>query len=311
MTAGTTKTLVNVVGGFVIVCVALSILILTIHFVTKSAASNSLAATPNMSGSFSHQICNDAYQTETHYDKENPPYIDIRLKDGCFGGFVGLPAKWQTWQTQMLGSDPTDWVAYWAAGVTQPVGPYSATQANSKSITLSVPQGQLRLQGKGTLRFYRITGDMHSTPAPATPPERAESGLPAAPPQPQKPLHPAEPSLGASTEYSMVVEQCVRNGERIDCRGYVKNKMDEPMQLELKRGNSVDDMGNSVPFSAYNGSWAFDSGNRQKLIPSVRMNFSIKIQNPHMKAKTLALDLTTDWRGSDNELIFKDIPIEQ
>jgi len=121
----------------------------SLHFETAPAA-------PTLN--YTTMICDNAYQTETHHDDEDIPYFDVVLHEGCFSGFVSTPTKWRTWQGQILHNQPDAWAAYWFGGWPKPYGPYPMNQINSDQIHFDyTPSNRVRLQGKGTLRFYRIT----------------------------------------------------------------------------------------------------------------------------------------------------------
>jgi hypothetical protein len=115
----------------------------------------SSAEQQNPHRNYSPQICEDAYKSTTQ-NENNPDHFDIALHEGCFSGFVSIPKDWRQWQEQLLGDDPTVWVAHWYRGWPEPRGPLSQNQVNNVVQTEMVPSYQLRLQGRGTLRFYRV-----------------------------------------------------------------------------------------------------------------------------------------------------------
>jgi hypothetical protein len=111
---------------------------------------------------FSNRICPDAYASEVHHDNDLIPYFDVNLGSECFSGFIGFPRQWQRWQIQMLGNNNDDWYMIWFRGWNGPKGPFTAQQANNGNLEFgNVPSSygliQARVEGKGTLRFYRIT----------------------------------------------------------------------------------------------------------------------------------------------------------
>jgi hypothetical protein len=95
-----------------------------------------------------HTICPDAFNEDLDFSKKDIRYFDVKLREGCFGGFVHLPSSWHTWEDQPIGDQQGYWIAYWIANEANSRGPF---YPNSKSVlNLSVT----RLQGHGTVRFY-------------------------------------------------------------------------------------------------------------------------------------------------------------
>lgn len=135
-------------------------------FQLSSAPAPALTTASHLSWRYTSRICDDASQTEDHRAENlNPPYIDITLREVCFGGFVAIPDAWTTWQTQLLHNDSSDWVAEWYRGWTSPAGPFSHAEVDAGRNTFNaLPSKFLRLEGKGTLRIYRVTGQGATTP---------------------------------------------------------------------------------------------------------------------------------------------------
>lgn len=111
---------------------------------------------------YSPLLCEDAFETEKFY--ENPSYnlthIDITLKDGCFGGTVTLPQQsWRLWAMQLLHNDRSSWVAFWWEGRPNPEIPDGLVEFNQKATASALENfpKRFRLQGKGTLRIYRVS----------------------------------------------------------------------------------------------------------------------------------------------------------
>jgi hypothetical protein len=93
-------------------------------------------------------ICPDAFDEDLDFSKKNIRYFDVKLHEGCFGGFVHIPGSWHTWETQPVGDQSGYWIAFWIANESNARGPF---YLNSKyNLTLNVT----RLQGHGTVRFY-------------------------------------------------------------------------------------------------------------------------------------------------------------
>jgi hypothetical protein len=148
-----TKRAVNVAAGLVIIVLAFFALRSCFRTEPKPQAQ----AQPSVN--YTQNICEDAYKTENHrYENENPEYIDVILREGCFSGYVSIPKAWTDWQRQMLHPASDDWLAMWYQGWQAPAGPYWAGTVNSQRIQFQdVPTKLVRLEGKGTLRIYRIT----------------------------------------------------------------------------------------------------------------------------------------------------------
>jgi hypothetical protein len=276
--------------------------VMFLHIVHYLAHRNDM---PHMTfGSYRPLICENAYQTEDHhYETQNPPYIDSPpLTEGCFSGFIGIPKKWKSWQTQMRGSNAGDWVAEWYAGWNAPVGPFTQAQINSGRINFNNVGYTVRFQGKGALRIYRITGDMNSTSAPSGKRQTTE---------PEKDPPPILPHSGANKDYSFVLEQCERNGEAIDCWGYATNKTDAATRhLHFKDSHAQDDEGHPFFLGIITGGFRFDNGFQQKLLPGAKTRFYVRVADPHMNVKKVTLALNVSWAGRYDSLIFNDVPVQ-
>jgi hypothetical protein len=113
---------------------------------------------------YSYAICDDAYKTDVRHDNETIEFFDVKLHDGCFSGYVGLPKNWQTYQGQLLHNDPSAWVAEWWSGWDHPIGPFTSGQLDSPDWqSMRVPSNHVRLQGRGTMRFYCTVGNCPSS----------------------------------------------------------------------------------------------------------------------------------------------------
>lgn len=160
MSAEDAKRLVNAGAIGVIILI---VIVATVFFIRRArpTASHTPAAPLN----YTRNICDDAYQSEHDYSRVNPPYFDIPLRDGCFSGFYHLPEKWQTWQLQFRQGQQGVWVSEWYAGWMNPAGPFGQAQVDAAVLPAgTVPSRQVRFEGKGILRIYRVTGDMNNIP---------------------------------------------------------------------------------------------------------------------------------------------------
>jgi hypothetical protein len=126
-------------------------------------------------------------------------------------------------------------------------------------------------------------------------------------------LTPTNPTSDTSgLGYTLVLEQCYRAGESIRCWGLMTNTTDAAERPRLWEATAFDDEGNSVnvPY----GGLSFSNGaDEQRILPSVPTKVFIRIDDPHVSAKTLALDLHLQWQdeGARNEhLVFKGIPVQ-
>jgi hypothetical protein len=249
---------------------------------------------------YTRMICDNAYESERHYEKQNPPYIDIPLTDKCFSGFIGIPKKWKSWQTQMKGSNAGDWAAEWYNGWNNPAGPFTAAQINSGRINFNNVSYEARFQGKGTLRMYRITGDTRPTSPGTSSAEMEETG-------PDTP--PILPTSGGNEGYSFVMERCARSGEAIKCWGYATNKTDATSDLHFKDSHAVDDEGHSFFVGIIGGGFHFANDIHEKLSPGTKTRFFVKVPDPHMNVKKLTLQLNTEVAGNYDHFVF-DVPVQ-
>jgi hypothetical protein len=136
------------------------------------------------------------------------------------------------------------------------------------------------------------------------------------PPEPVKKyvLTPVSPTTDtAGLGYNISVKQCYRAGEHIECWGLMTNSTDAAERPRLWGGTAFDDEGNSVSLD-YVGCFAFSTGSDvQRLLPGIPAKFFIKINDPHLNAKMLALDVHLQWSdygARDEHLMFKDIPVQ-
>jgi hypothetical protein len=113
-------------------------------------------------------VCEDAFQSDkdmrgtwegNHHDYDKVRYVDIELKEGCFGGMVTLSDRWSTWRMQMLHNDQTAWVSFWYGGQPQPTKVFTLNEINQNPETMSRGANfmSFRLQGKGTLRIFTLS----------------------------------------------------------------------------------------------------------------------------------------------------------
>lgn len=265
---------------------------------------------PTQSAStYTRLICENAYSTEKHYDDKNIPYVDVDLVDKCFSGYIGLPKKWTGFQGQMLHPSSDDWVAEWFAGNYNPAGPYTAELINSmkmnpQQVTSSM---NVRLQGKGKIRFYCITG--------CPEPSAATINEPAGLPQSSGPLVPDEtparqlaitkvlPMSGESGDLHVEIDQCEKlPPNHINCFGYIVNQSDNLGSFDVYRIKGTDDDGNTIDASGWN--------TRGSLMPGVRQKFIFKMNDDYQKVQSVNVECTIVWRNQGLTYAFKDIPVQ-
>lgn len=254
-------------------------------------------------------ICENAYSTETHYEEDNREYIDIKLTPGCFSGFVAVPDKWKTWQGQLLGDQPTDWVAEWYAGWNGPAGPWSEGQINSGKVDLVRTTRKLRAEGQGTLRLYRITGDESQTKEGAGSKGDNEGSSPAGLAKKIARTR-IGPLSGANDRYAFYLEECARNGESIACEGLVENQTDAATELSLGFGSQcTDDEGHTMGVNDFR----YSNTTSLKLLPNVKTRFFVRVYDPHMNVKTISLQLSARWDNRADprdEMVFEHVPVQ-
>lgn len=298
-----------------IVMVLFGVLALAVVFIVwkaKHPASPSTSAKkvdPHLA--YHPAICFDAYKTENHrYEKLNPRKIDIdldALEPGCFSGFISLPDAWLAWEGQI--KDDDGWLALWCDGDINPMGPWSATQVNSRTVSYECHSKRLRVQGRGKLRIYATRQSGHPAPEDDDGTRRDRDDLDASPPRPSKTIVRTriDPISGANEHYSFYLEECSRSGEVIDCSGYAENNTDAATDLALVRGRCTDDEGNSIDIHNFN----FSGNMILKLVPNVKARFTLRVDDPHMRLKVITLQLATHF-GNENwdEIVFNPVPVQ-
>lgn len=111
-----------------------------------------------------NRVCPDAWNDQAsrvnQYDEEDIPYFDVTLRDGCFSGYVRRPNDWQYSGEEFLTNDPNDYIAFWYNGWPKPSGPWGPHNIPDFRYVPGrepgSPYSEFRLQGHGTVRFYKI-----------------------------------------------------------------------------------------------------------------------------------------------------------
>lgn len=291
MNAADTKRLIRL-GA---VCVAVLLVAgATILFVWRAPHIAGRATASPLPINYTRNICDDAYETEKNYAKVNPPYIDVPLQDGCFSGFIHLPEKWNSWQVQFRPGGV--WMAEWYGGWNNPAGPFTADQVSAAQLPGgTMPSREVRYQGKGTLRIYRLTGDMSNTTAPGDL-ARAQPAAPAHDPAPTL------PDLGASKDYRFVLEQCSRSGEKIECWGYMTNETDTTANVWLHQMRATDDEGHLFAAESLRTNLS-----DEKLLPGVKVRWTAVFPDGHMNASAFTpLQLKVHFEEDGGRLLDND-----
>lgn len=98
------------------------------------------------------KICDDAFTENLDHTNDAISYFDVKLREGCFGGFITVPKIWKgDWHTQPVGDATGYWEAVWPEGRSQGLGPYKANDPTTLNLSSSA---HFRAQGHGTTRYY-------------------------------------------------------------------------------------------------------------------------------------------------------------
>jgi len=279
---------------FVLACVIVGATA-SIRMTTRLVAPPPKVAT--LSLNFQVRVCDNAWQNEIHHEDDDTDHVPVTLHEGCFSGYVNLPKTWKAWWVQPSGDQTGDWIAYWMPG-NNPIGPYLPNQAYQIP---GIPL-QLRVQGHGKYVFYSNVKVSH--PANSEPKEKSIQ------PRPASGLHSAiSPTSGASAHYSLLLQECRRDGEKILCSLKATNNTDARTQLWLHPGESkaVDDEGNQASMTIT------VSGNDNHLLPGVPLNYELQIADNHQNAKVLTILIKASFYigpEETEEIIYKDVPIQ-
>lgn len=276
-------------------------------------------------------ICDDSYLTTTSYEDKNPPFIDFRLHQGCFTGWITLPAAWQSWQTQFLQDQTKPWVMEWWDGWQNPISSVDNQHFPNIWSSTQVPAKRLRLQGSGMFRFYR-TSMIHDQPD--TPPitfehapvqTQVRTATPAQPPaQPMAEKTPQPPRTeirrttpmlnrqaaeGAQDEILISMEYCERvDPESIGCWAYVSNLAAKALRVTLYRIDVVDGKGNTFSLNS-SGQEDLSTGRVTFNIPAgSRAKYVFKVPDKDQDVRTLTLYLDVS-NPRELEYTFRDIPV--
>lgn len=297
------------IGAVLIVLAAIPALFyLTTHFKGRITipspfpASTASTSPQQPARNYTNGICDGAYGTDFRHDDETIKFFDVKLQDGCFSGFVGLPKNWTHWQAQLLHNDPNAWVAEWWGGWDKPLGPFTNVQLLSPERSAwYVPSNLVRLQGKGTIRFYCVTGN-------------CPENQPGAESSPRRSSKPIPPVSNTSPNLDVVMDECHREAvPMLKCSGHISNKTDYLLKVAVGNSPVVDDDGNDVgvtPGMSMNHIQFTGDGGFTRLMPQVSTKFEFTLEDNYVKVRTLSM--TLNFRvGTDEEqmFFFKDVPV--
>jgi hypothetical protein len=133
------------------------------------------------------------------------------------------------------------------------------------------------------------------------------------PPPPPKPVHFTAPTSGADSEFTMMMGNCERLSDRIECSGMIKNTTDAPSLVYLMDSTAVDDEGRSFFLGSFLGSnIRFDQGTMEKLMPNVNTRFIVDVPDAHENVKAVNLQINTQWGEGERpgHVIFENIPVQ-
>jgi hypothetical protein len=210
---------------------------------------------------FTYNLCDDAFKTEDHhYAKRNPPSLEVRLKPGCFSGFVELPVAWRGWRSQFVGPfEGDEWGAAWWKNDPHPTKIFTPNEIASDPSSPQRTTKEVRLQGKGKMLFYRVQDDGTPTDeseanapktnvAPKTESGNSASPAPKVAPIPP-PVGPAIETMTGSMRFGFY--PCIRVADAVQCRGYIRSEYPKQQQYRLSMPMTFlsDDAGRRYPAS--------------------------------------------------------------
>lgn len=138
-------------AGLVIVILIVCGVALDRYHVTRDMQTSRLTYRPA-------KVCDSAWQDDANrlnqHGDQHLAYFDVELVPGCFSGYASIPDDWTEWNHQFMNQTKEDYVAFWFKGVSGPYGPFTAPQ-NAQELN-HWPSREFRLQGHGTLRFYKV-----------------------------------------------------------------------------------------------------------------------------------------------------------
>jgi len=94
------------------------------------------------------RICENQYDQDLDFSNLKDNHFTVKLTEGCFGGWVHIPAWWKYYVIDANGDAKDYWIAYWFEHQQHGTTIFRA----SDHTTLN--PGLFRLQGHGTALFY-------------------------------------------------------------------------------------------------------------------------------------------------------------
>jgi hypothetical protein len=138
----------KILTGIAVVMIFQSALTLILN---RQGTSVTPTATTSARANYGPQVCDNAFHSDIHHEKDVLDHFTVDLGEGCFSGFVYLPPYWAAgWFHQPTGDTNNWWVAYWFANYPSPNGPYGPNDKYSFDNHPLV----FRLQGHGKILFY-------------------------------------------------------------------------------------------------------------------------------------------------------------
>jgi hypothetical protein len=123
------------------------------------------------------------------------------------------------------------------------------------------------------------------------------------PRRPKYQLTLVEPKPPNSADFSLVMQECHREAETIQCAAQALNNTDAPTNMAMDMATAVDDEGNT-PLAGWTAP--------PRLIPGAAANVYFQIKDAHLNVKTITLEVRFKWeRNTDlNDLVFSTIPVQ-
>jgi hypothetical protein len=260
-------------------------------------------------------ICEDAYTTEQHHENEALKFVKVSLSPGCFSGFVGLPSTWGGYQVQMVSSQDNDWLARWYQGKLEPDTPMFANEVNTSKTEADPKLSKImRLEGRGTVEFYCVTGCDASASKPAPPakptPPKPVDETPQPKPEPAKEIQETKviPTTGEPADLRIEFHHCVEvAAPDIECVIYASNKTDNLEEMALHDGHATDDQGNRLQVRT-----SFTSGDHATFAPNVKTKIVARVSDKNMKVQTINFELNLRFGDrSYRKYFFNDVPVQK
>jgi hypothetical protein len=313
-------------GGLVGLCVGVLLLSIGIVQLGLQSLSGPEPARPAITYD-ALAICTDAVEQEAHGDNDHHAeavdYVDIKLRDGCFSGFVRLPDGWQSWRVGFVSSEPDRHVGYWYFGWEKSKGPYGPNGHEEDDPAFEHPPHgpydpwhvAFRLQGTGTLRFIETsgTGFVAGHPAQsAPPPKSADTDTPPKPAEPAEQAHEST-KVGTTEQLNQVdftFKACVLSADTVSCTFNVTNRGQQQQTCISGSSRMIDSdgaeyrikfvrLGNARDEASYTGAF-------NVLVPGVPLAAELSFERVPSSMTVIPL---VDIKTCHGEVQFFDVPV--